>query len=90
MTPTEKRNTLRRKLATRQEFIATFTKQDGAERTMRLRYEGGTVRQSMMQVRDLALNTIRTINLATVHTLWTITPKENTLTAQDMIDLMFD
>lgn len=67
--------TLRRKLADRQTHVVTFTKQDGSLRQMRLRYEGGPITGSMMQVRDLDKDAIRTVNLATVHTHWQVTLK---------------
>ena len=79
-------STLRRKLADRQVHVVTFTKRDGTLRTMRLVYEGGSIRGTMMQVRDLDLNEIRTVNLATIHTHWSIKPKTTAAPAPATFD----
>lgn len=83
-------STLRRKLADRQVHVVTFTKKDGTLRTMRLQYEGGPIRGALMQVRDLDKEATRTVNLATVHTHWSIKPKASTAPSFDPSALSLD
>ena len=81
---------LKRRLASRKMFVVTFTKQDGTMRTMRLQYTGGLIRGTMMQVRDLDKDAIRTVNLATIHTLGEVKPKTfdpSRMTCEEIADL---
>ena len=68
MTRSEKHARLLRKLATRQPFCATNTKQDGKLRRWRGQYQGGPIRGTMALVQDLDINAVRWLNLATVRT----------------------
>lgn len=84
--------TVRRRLASRNTFSVQFTKQDGTLRTMRLQYTGGPIKGTMMQVMDLDLNEIRTVNMATIHTMGEIKAKAavvnpSAMTCEEISDL---
>lgn len=82
--------TLQRKLADRKPHVVTFTKRDGTIRTMHAVYEGGKIRNGMMQVRDTEINEVRTINLSTVHTVWNVQPKAAPVqTVEEMCNELF-
>jgi hypothetical protein len=71
---------IQRKLVTREPFTCTFTKKDGSTRHLIGRYEGGAIRNGMVQVHDLEKDAVRTVNLNTVRAFGLLKMKVQTST----------